>query len=83
MPAISRSRGWPPTRPGAAKEDAGTITPNLADWPAIEGPDIGQQSGVGMEIGVYDRQVRVESQFALGIERARDQEIQPDGRIRI
>src|SRR6476620_11732274 len=32
----------------------------------IEGPDIGQQSGVGMEIGVYDRQVGVESQFALG-----------------
>jgi hypothetical protein len=34
MPAISRSRGWPSTRPRAAKEDAGTITSNLADWPA-------------------------------------------------
>ena len=44
---------------------------------------MGQQSGVGMKIGVYDRQVRVESQFALGIERACDQEIQPDGRLRI
>jgi len=56
----------------------------LADWPAkSKDRDIGQQSGVGMKIGVYDRQVRVESQFALGIERACDQEIQPDGRLRI
>ena len=49
----------------------------------IERPDIGQQSGVGMEIGVGDRQVRIERQFALGIKRACDQEIQPDRRIRI
>src|SRR6266481_526462 len=36
-----------------------------------------------MEIGIGDRQVRIERQVACGIERACDQEVQPDRRIRI
>ena len=51
--------------------------------PEIEGPDIGQYPGIGAEFGVGDRQVRVERHLALGIDVARDQEIQPDGCIRI
>ena len=51
--------------------------------PDIEGPDIGQHLGIGMEIGVGDRQIRVERHLTFGVDVARNQKIKSDRRVRV